>query len=202
MRSLQDFQKAHISETTHDFTVIGKTLVNPDFTFREPNEQLCKLFGYTRADLIGMKFTDITPPIIREIDVANAQRVMTGEIPYYVLPKPYKLSKDVRLIYALISVIPVWKNREKTDFECFYVEIMEITKTTYLKLTKELLRSHPALLESQFSWITHVLLFLKQHSLKDLVSLTVKITLMVLAVYITLREYREKGVGSLTELLH
>lgn len=196
MQNLNERQKAGISSTCHDYTIIGKTLVNPDFTFRDPNEQLCKLLGLTAAELKDKTFMDITPPLINEIDMAMARLVMKGEIPSYILPKPYKPSKDASLIYALISVTPVKK--DDGAFECFYVEIMEIDKKTYIKLTRELLRSHPGLLVGQHSWVVNLLLLLQKCSVEDLYKLTVRIVIIGLAVVITIREGREKVTSVLT----
>lgn len=69
---------------------VGKAIVNPDFTFRAVNPQFCEILGVTPADLLETRFTDITPPDVREIDAKNAMLVKEGKIRSYLLEKAYE----------------------------------------------------------------------------------------------------------------
>lgn len=187
MKHLEEKQKAELADKLHHHTIIGKTLIKTDFTFDSPNEQLCKLFGCTAADLKDKTIMEMSPPLMSEIDVANARMVMRGEIHGYILPKIYQFNS--LKIYALISVLPIEKDGE---FQCFYVEIMEITKSAYLTMTKELLRAHPALLASHQSCLVSLLSSIQGSSPIAVYKIAVRLTVFVLGILLALKENRDK----------
>lgn len=201
MKKLSNFQKAFIAETTHEFTIIGKAVVNEDFTFREVNAGLCRLLGISQGDLIGKSIEDITPPLIREIELANARLIRDNKLYHFVLPKPYKPSKDSRLIYAMISMIAVPQNPpNEKEFECFYIEIMELSMRQYIKTTKEILGSHPELLEGRYTSVANFLSLLRRYSLKELAEIVVRVTIVALLVIVALREGKAKALEVFQEI--
>lgn len=90
----------------------GIAIVNKDFSFRSVNPQFCKLLGVTPGELTGQKFTDITPPGIRELDQKNAEMLIKGDIPFYMLPKSYYF-KDGRTVDVVLLVTRVPKELDK-----------------------------------------------------------------------------------------
>lgn len=183
-------QRSELFEKTHTETITGKTFVEPDFRFREPNLNLCKMLGMTAGELSNTTFTEITPKLINEIDVANARLVAEGKLDWYLLPKIYEVRGKV--CYALISVHPVKKNGE---FQCYHVEISELNKTEYMRMTKEILGSHPALLESQYSWIAGVINHLSKLPLTKLYKISLRVGIFLIGLAAAAKESREKFIS-------
>ena len=130
--------KSALYDLRKERTLIGKCIVAEDFTFAEVNEVICRYFQCTKAELIGKKFTDITPEPDRTIDTDNALLVIRGGIDNYQFPKQYKLPWMEGITYAVIDVLGV--RDDKGKFLYFDVEILEISKTEYLRLRKVVLK--------------------------------------------------------------
>lgn len=105
----------------------GTAIVNKSFEFIAVNPQFCKIVGVTPAELIGKKFTDITPLSVRELDARNAQLVIEGKITSYLLPKSYEFLSGVKADIVLL-VVGVYATDGK--FKFFVSRIMEQTKVT------------------------------------------------------------------------
>ncbi|MGN6105149.1 MAG: PAS domain S-box protein [Kofleriaceae bacterium] len=82
---------------------IGMALVCPDGQFVRVNHALCRLVGYTAAELEQMRFQDITHPDDLETDVTQTHRLARGEIPHYQLEKRY-VRRDGGVVTVLLSV--------------------------------------------------------------------------------------------------
>jgi len=130
--------KAALYDLRREHTLIGKCTVNEDFTFAGVNEVICRYFQCSPAELIGKRFTDITPEPDRTIDTDNALLVMRGERDHYQFPKQYRPPWMKAPTYAVIDVLGVRNIEGK--FLHFDVEILEITKTEYLRLRKIVLK--------------------------------------------------------------
>jgi len=61
------------------------------------NDRLCEILGYSRDELLGKTFVDITHPDDREASLADIRKLLTGEIPYSSLEKRY-IGKDGRTV--------------------------------------------------------------------------------------------------------
>lgn len=68
---------------------IGMALVSLEGKWLDVNDALCHIIGYTKAELRGMTFQDITHPEDLDADLAQVQRLMRGEIRYYQMAKRY-----------------------------------------------------------------------------------------------------------------
>lgn len=114
----------------------GIAIVNEDFTFRTVNRQFCKIVGVTQAELVGKKFTDITPEPLRTLDALNAKLVIEGKgQKNYVLPKSYEFPNGNKVDITLIArgvygkdgsleVLPK-EDKRKPQFLFFVSSIME-----------------------------------------------------------------------------
>lgn len=80
----------------------GKAIVNPDFTFRAVNQQFCKILGVSPAELVGQKFSDLTPPKMRELEVKNAELVKKGLIQSFLLSKAYEFQTGKKVDVTLL----------------------------------------------------------------------------------------------------
>lgn len=66
------------------------------------NPRLCEITGYTSEELRSTTFQDITHPDDREADLAQARRLMAGEISSYRLEKRY-IRKDCGVVWVLVT---------------------------------------------------------------------------------------------------
>ena len=67
------------------------------------NDQLCKLLGYTREELLKLSAADITPAYEQESAVSNTERLLRGEIENYVR-EARVMRKDGRNIWVNLAV--------------------------------------------------------------------------------------------------
>jgi PAS domain S-box-containing protein len=86
-----------------EFTAIGMALVAPDGRWLRVNSSLCRIVGYSPAELLGTTFQAITHPEDLDTDVEFVQRMLDGAIPHYQLEKRY-IHKDGHLVWILLSV--------------------------------------------------------------------------------------------------
>lgn len=78
---------------------IGAALVGLDGRFLEANRALCAILGYSQEELLEKDFKSITHPDDVAADLAEAARLMVGEIESYQRQKRY-LHKDGRVLRA------------------------------------------------------------------------------------------------------
>ena len=81
----------------------GSALVGPDGRLLEVNDALVELLGYSREDLIGRLFVDLTHPADVDSDAALFDQVVGNHRDYYTLEKRF-LHRDGRVLHALLNV--------------------------------------------------------------------------------------------------
>lgn len=86
-----------------DLGVIGMAITSTEKTWIEVNDRLCEIFGYSPEELIQFSWIDISHPDDVDIDVAQFERVLTGEIDGYARDKRY-ITKSGTVIDASIAV--------------------------------------------------------------------------------------------------
>jgi diguanylate cyclase (GGDEF)-like protein/PAS domain S-box-containing protein len=89
--------------TAFDDALVGIALVAPDGSWLRVNDSLCEIVGYSREQLTGMTFQDITHPEDVDADVAQLDQMLTGERASYQTEKRY-LRADGEVVWALLSV--------------------------------------------------------------------------------------------------
>jgi len=67
------------------------------------NQKICRITGYTAAEMLGMKVADITHPADREKDSGEFRRVVGGEVPDYRLEKRY-VRKDGSVVWVNVNM--------------------------------------------------------------------------------------------------
>jgi PAS domain S-box-containing protein len=83
--------------------LIGMAITSPTKGMLEVNDEICKILGYERDELLKMTWAEMTHPDDLAADVANFERVIAGEIDGYNLDKRF-IRKDGRIIDTTISV--------------------------------------------------------------------------------------------------
>lgn len=83
--------------------LIGMATTSPTKGIIEVNDEICRILGYERSELLQMTWAELTHSDDVAADVANFKRVMAGEIDGYVMDKRW-IHKDGQVIDATISV--------------------------------------------------------------------------------------------------
>ena len=82
---------------------LGIMLVGPDYRFLKVNEALCEMTGYTEAELLGLKVSDITHPEDVERDAQLSSKILRGEVTSCKWEKRY-VRKNAEILWAELAV--------------------------------------------------------------------------------------------------
>lgn len=99
-------------------------LVAPDGAWLRVNRSVCEMTGYTEAELLKMRFQDITHPEDLNLDLENVEKLLCGEVATYQMEKRY-LHKNGSIVWGLLSVSLVCDPAGKPLF--FISQIQDVT---------------------------------------------------------------------------
>lgn len=88
---------------TFDQAPVGAAIVSLENRFVRVNEMLCRITGYSAAELVGRRFADITHPDDVKASEEAARRLVASEVDRYDLDKRY-LRKDGRAVWVRLVV--------------------------------------------------------------------------------------------------
>jgi PAS domain S-box-containing protein len=100
---------------------IGMALVSLDGHWIKVNEALCDLLGYTLPELCAKTVHDVTHPDDRELNLANARKLLEGEKNFYKMEKRY-IHKNGSHVWALLSVSVVRDKKNRCQYFVSQVE--------------------------------------------------------------------------------
>ena len=89
--------------------------------FLTVNSRLCEMVGRTEEELLATTFPAITHPEDLHLHEDKTALLLTGRIGHYSLEKRY-VRKDGTIIWANITVSPLWKQGEKPGRNMIVVE--------------------------------------------------------------------------------
>jgi PAS domain S-box-containing protein len=134
-----------------DLGLIGAAVTSPTKGWVEINDEICRILGYERSELLRMSWADLTHPDDLAADVAQFNRVLAGEIAGYSMDKRF-IRKDGQVIDATISGKCLRRADGSVDY--FVVLLQDITERKrseqVLRASEERLR---AILESALDCI-------------------------------------------------
>lgn len=146
----EDVDYRDLFRRRRNFTPVGWAKVSKDNVFLEVNDQLCEILGLTAAELVGRKFTEITPEPISTLDALSAKALAEGKIERYIFPKIYN-PRGV-ITYAVIWVLPATSLVGR--FLHFDVEVMEIPEEEYHRLVRKRRKAHVSgATSAAFAWM-------------------------------------------------
>ena len=91
---------------TFEQAAVGVAHLSPDGTYLRVNEKFCEITGYSRAQLTGMTFRDITHPDDLETDIAQTERILRQEISTYSADRRYiRRDESVVWVHRTISLV-------------------------------------------------------------------------------------------------
>jgi PAS domain S-box-containing protein len=107
-----------------DLGLIGMAITSPTKGCLEVNDEICRILGYDREELLAKTWTEMTHPGDLAVDVAQFNRVMAGEIDGYTMDKRW-VRKDGRVILTTISVKCVRRDDRSVDY--FVALLQDVT---------------------------------------------------------------------------
>lgn len=113
--------------------LIGAALTSPARGILEVNDELCRILGFSRTELLARTWAEMTHPDDLTADVAQFERVMAGEMDGYSLDKRW-IRKDGAVIHSIMAARCVRRTDGSVDF--FVGLVQDITER---KLTADAL---------------------------------------------------------------
>ncbi len=111
--------------------LIGMAITSPAKRWVEVNDQLCKILGYERSELLKTTWLDLTHPDDLEADVIQFNRLLAGELDGYSMDKRF-IRKDGQVIYSTISVKALRRADNALDYLVALVQ--DITERKHAEL--------------------------------------------------------------------
>lgn len=125
---LKDDKITTIEEQYHNYFnlgLIGMAVTSLEKGWIDVNDKLCEILGYPREELIELSWAEITHPDDLEMDEAEFERVLSGEIDGYMMDKRF-IRKDGIVIYASISANCI--RRDDGSIDNFVAFVQDITE--------------------------------------------------------------------------
>lgn len=107
--------------------LVGGALTSPDKGLLEVNDELCRILGYERDELLKKNWAEITHPDDLAADFAQFERVLAGEIDGYALDKRL-LRKDGAACDTIMAVRAVRRAGGAVDYFVGLVQDMTARK--------------------------------------------------------------------------
>jgi PAS domain S-box-containing protein len=120
-------------ETTFDQAAVGMALLAQDGRWLRVNRRLCDITGYSEGELLARTFQQITDPDDLAATLANAHRLLAGEIGTFAMEKRY-LRKDGSVVWVATGVAMVRKVDGSPDYFISAVTDIQARKTAELAL--------------------------------------------------------------------
>jgi PAS domain S-box-containing protein len=83
--------------------LVGMAVTSPAKGILEVNDEICRILGYERSELLQISWDKLTHPDDLAADVGNFNRVLAGEIDGYSMDKRF-IRKDGQVIHATIAI--------------------------------------------------------------------------------------------------
>jgi len=126
-------------EATFNLAATGIALVAPDGHWLRVNRKLCQIVGYDEAELLALRFQDITHPDDLDTDLDNIRLMLDGTISTYTLEKRYR-RKGGAMVWVNLTVALARRPDGSPDYFISVVEDIQRRKEAETAL-KESARS-------------------------------------------------------------
>ncbi|HLO28527.1 MAG TPA: PAS domain S-box protein [Anaerolineales bacterium] len=105
--------------------LIGMAITSPSQGILEVNDEICKILGYERSEILTKTWAEMTHPDDLQADGTQFDRVLAGEIDAYSLDKRW-IRKDGKIIDSTVSVRAVRRSDSSVDY--FVALLQDITE--------------------------------------------------------------------------
>jgi PAS domain S-box-containing protein len=83
--------------------IVGMAITSPQKKWLQVNDELCRMLGYSREELAGVAWPELTHPDDLQADLARFEQLLSGVIEEYSLEKRF-MRKDGGSIWTQLSV--------------------------------------------------------------------------------------------------
>lgn len=108
-----------------EFGLVGMAITSPDKGWLAVNDQLCRILGYPREELVTKTWAELTHPDDLAADLTQFERVLNKEIDDGTVDKRY-IAKDGQIIWATLSVRCLRKPDGSIDY--FLAMVQDISE--------------------------------------------------------------------------
>lgn len=122
--------------TAFDHAPIGMALVSPEGKWMKVNNNICKMLGYDREELMALTFQDLTHPDDLQADLDHVESLLNRTASTYTMEKRY-FHKDGRIVWILLSVSLVWNSDDTPLYFISHIKDISDTKKNSERLKKE-----------------------------------------------------------------
>jgi PAS domain S-box-containing protein len=136
--------------------LIGMAITSPAKRFLEVNDELCRILGYKREELLQKSWAELTHPDDLAEDAEQFNRVITGETDGYTLDKRW-IRKDCKIINSIVSAKSVRRANGSVDYIVKLVQDITERKRAEEKLQRsEMYLAEGQRLSHTASWAWNV----------------------------------------------
>ena len=118
---------------------IGIAQVSPDGKFLKVNPGLCKIVGYSEAELLLREVRDITHPEDLDAEQSYSQKLLAGEIQSYSMEKRF-IRKDGEFVWTNLAVSLVRQTSGEIKYAIGVIEDISDRKQAEAALQQQFLR--------------------------------------------------------------
>jgi len=101
--------------TIFEQTAFGICNSSLDGRFLQVNQRFCDIIGFTRSEMLGLCFRDITHPEDFDIDLENVRNLLDGRIKTFSVEKRY-FRKDMEIVWVNLTVTLVHNSKGEPDY--------------------------------------------------------------------------------------
>lgn len=132
---------------TFNQAAIGIGQCDRDGKWLRLNQRYCDIVGYTGAEMLDMRFSDVTHPDDIDANLELSRQLWAGEIPYFSIEKRY-IHKNGSVIWVTVAVSLVRDRHGTPNYSVVVVE--DINDRV---LAEERLGQHKELVQTMFDRI-------------------------------------------------
>ncbi|MBT6339469.1 MAG: PAS domain S-box protein [Desulfobacula sp.] len=131
---LQEYDKRYYA--IYDQSPVGiATIDSFNGRFVEINRAYCDILGYSKSEILGMDFMQITHSEDLQEDLDNMERIRSGEIKSFRMKKRY-IRKDGEIVWVSLTVVPLWSENTDPNFHIAIVNDITDSKRKEQALIK------------------------------------------------------------------
>ena len=98
-----------------ELPLVGIAISSPEKKWLEVNDKMCEILGYSREEMLGLTWAEITHPDDLAGNVELFERTLAGELPHYSLEKRF-VRKDGAVVFVRISARPVLSSNNTPQY--------------------------------------------------------------------------------------